>query len=74
MALPQIIESAKLRIERGESFTSAASWVWDMSTSENKQAVDAYLVAARHPLAMQPGTPEQRFRCLLIEATDSDAR
>ena len=49
----------------GDDYTA---WVWfHASTQEERNAVDQYLVDSQNPLAMEPGTAEQRFRRLVDE-------
>ena len=48
------------------------AWVWFQASTGERAEVDRWLVADEHPLAMQPGTPEQRFRTVVAELQFND--
>ena len=67
---PTIIDSALLRA-KSEGVDSAVSWIWFFgSDPTERDAVDKWLVTTQHPLAMQPGTPTDRFRAIVKELGD----
>lgn len=42
-------------------------WVWQWADRVEREEVDAWLVSTNHLLAMQPGTPEYRFKEIVGE-------
>lgn len=64
--LPRVVQRALDGIRAtGDDY---ATWVWfQASTSAEREAVDHYLVEIQHPLSMEAGTAERRFRRLVDE-------
>jgi hypothetical protein len=68
MNYPKLVSQATQRVQSGEAFHSATGWVWSMADSNDRLAVDDWIVATKHPLGQLPSTRERRFTLLVHEA------
>jgi hypothetical protein len=60
-----LIRFARQRVDvYGQS--EASSFYCLSMNADDREAFDSYLVALNHPLAMQPGTGEWRFRSYVV--------
>jgi hypothetical protein len=66
-APPKLICDVVTRVASGEALSSATPWVWDRADSDDRLAVDDWIVANNHPLGSLPSTRERRFRILADE-------
>jgi hypothetical protein len=73
MKTPTLVDMAIARIRSGESLLSATAWTWDRADSQDRLAVDDWIVATKHPLGMLPSTRERRFRILVDELYSNES-
>ena len=62
--LPQIVKDAIYRMKFGDK---DIMWSWFQSTSIERESVDRWIITNNHPLGIQPGTKEYRFKELVKE-------
>ena len=72
MTRPQIIDAAladyKVYGRRG------LDWIWDRSSDNERNAVDAWLLQVNHPSVFEPGTKEWRYKNYIVELTPAPGR
>ena len=65
MTTPQIISAAladyKTYGRRG------LDWIWDRSSQDERDSVDAWLLQISHPSVYEPGTKENRYKGYIVE-------
>ena len=71
--LPKLVQSAVVRIANDEPFNSAVAWTWDRSETDDRLAIDTWIVANKHPLGSLPSTRERRFGLLVRELIETAA-
>ena len=72
MNTPTLVDMALARIRSGESLACACAWTWDRAETDDRLAVDDWIVSTKHSLGMLPSTRETRFR-LLVDQFASQA-
>lgn len=64
MKRPKIINDG---IGHHKVYKDSGTFIWTMAPASERKKVDAYLVAIKHPSAMEPGTAENRFKSIVRE-------
>ncbi len=68
MALHDMLPATAFYIERANAMKDGVVWQWFHCMSKSdRDTMDRELIAAKHPLAFEPGTQESRFRALCKE-------
>ena len=75
LAYPPLVLRAVARLRsQGQGLHAATGWEWSVAASGERIAVDEWLLAVAHPLALLPSTAERRFRLLVDEAASAAER
>lgn len=67
MEYPNLVTQAVTRMNAGEAKHGACGWVWTFANSDERIAVDEWIVKTAHPLGQLPSTAERRFMLLVGE-------